>query len=101
VAPVRFNGCKNEYVEAAGKEMEGACKTVDGRVKQSVAVRDDLAKRVAEALDNPARRIAEGLPLAAEVRAHAKGLPDSKCWLFVAGAFGAGDLPTVAAILAT
>lgn len=97
---VRFHGRENEFVEAAGKAMEVACKSVDGRVRQLVAVRDDLAKRVAEALDSPARRTAEGLPLAAEVRAHAKGLPDSKRWSFVAEAIEAGDLPTVAAILA-
>lgn len=98
--PVRFHGRENEYVEAAGKAFEVAAKTVDARVKALAGFRDGLAKRVAEALDNPARRTAEGLALAAEVRSHVKNLPDSKRWLFVTEAVEASDLPTVAAVLA-
>jgi len=55
---------------------------------------------VAEALDQPVRRTAEGLALASEVRSHAKGLSDAKRWAFVGNAIETGDLPTVAAILA-
>jgi hypothetical protein len=98
--PFRFHGRENEYVEAAGKAFEVASKNVDARLKELAGFRDGLAKRVAEALDHPARRTVEGLSLAAEVRAHAKGLPDAKRWAFVAEAIEAGDLPTVAAILA-
>lgn len=98
--PVRFHGRENEYVEAASKAFEVAAKNVDARLKQLGGFRDGLAKHVAEALDNPARRTAEGLALAAEVRAHAKSLPDAKRWVFVAEAVEMGDLPTVAAIFA-
>jgi hypothetical protein len=47
------------------------CGTVAGRRHKDLAgFRNGLAKRVAEALDNPVCRTAEGLALATEVRAH-------------------------------
>jgi hypothetical protein len=98
--PRRFHGRENEYVEAAGKPFETAAKTVDARIKDLTGYRDGLAKRVAQALDNPGRRTAEGLSVASEVRTHAKGMSDGKRWAFVAEAVEAGDIATVSAILA-
>lgn len=98
--PRRFHGRENEFVEAAGKAFDAAAKTVDARLKELAGFRDGLAKRVAGALDTPARRTAEGLALASEVRAHAKALSDAKRWAFVTEGIEAGDLATVAAILA-
>jgi hypothetical protein len=98
--PIRFTGRENEFAEAATQAFEAASTVVDRRLKELAGFREGLAKRVTDALDNPARRTAEGLALASEVRAHIKGLSDSKRWEFVASAIGTRDKATVAAILA-
>ena len=70
------------------------------RIKELEGYHDALGKRVAEALDTPARRTPKGLALANEVRAHIKALPESRRWSFVAEAIQVGDRATVAAVLA-
>ena len=69
-------------------------------MKELNGYRDTLARRVAAALDHPARKTPEGLALAAEVRAHIKAMkkPDERM-KFVAQAVDAEDVETVAAVL--
>jgi len=89
-----------EFIVAAEKAFARIGPAIDRRMKELNGYRDTLATRVATALDHPARKMPEGLALAAEVRAHIKGLKkDDERVQFVAAAIESGDVPTVAAVL--
>lgn len=89
-----------EFIVAAEKAFARVSPAIDRRLKELNGYRDTLETRVATALDHPARKSAEGLALAAEVRAHIKGLKkDEDRARFVMQAVEAGDIPTVAAVL--
>jgi hypothetical protein len=89
-----------EFIAAAEKAFARVSPAIDRRIKELNGYRDTLATRVAAALDNPTRKTPEGLALAAEVRAHIKGLKkDDERVQFVAAAIETGDVPTVAAVL--
>ena len=89
-----------EFITAAERAFARVGPAIDRRVKELDGYRDTLATRVATALDHPTRKTPEGLALAAEVRAHIKGLkkPEQRVQ-FVAAAIESGDVPTVAAVL--
>lgn len=88
-----------EFITAAEKAFDRVAPTIDRRVAELNGYRDTLATRVATALDNPTRKTPEGLALAAEVRAHIKGMKADQRAGFVSQAIDRGDLPTVAAVL--
>lgn len=88
-----------EFIVAAEQAFARVGPAIDRRVKELNGYRDALEGRVATTLDYPARKTPEGLALAAEVRAHIKGLKADERMKFVAQAIEAGDVPTVAAVL--
>lgn len=89
-----------EFIVAAEQAFARVGPAIDRRLKELDGYRNTLEQRVATALDHPARKTAEGLALAAEVRSHIKGMkkPDERM-KFVTQAIDAGDIPTVAAVL--
>lgn len=98
-APTRFQDA-TEFVAAADKAFARISPVVDRRMRELRGYRDQLSARVAAAIDHPARRTAEGLALASEVRAHMRGLKKAEDRLeFARRAVTAGDKTTAAAIL--
>jgi hypothetical protein len=87
------------FVTAAEQAFTRISPQVTRRVKELQGIEQILSKRVAEALDEPKRKTPEGLPLAAEVRSHIKGLSDKTRMKFVVDAIEANDKATVAAVL--
>lgn len=89
-----------EFIVAAEQAFARVGPAIDRRLKELEGYRTTLEQRVATALDHPARKTAEGLALAAEVRSHIKAMkkPDERM-KFVAQAIDTGDIPTVAAVL--
>lgn len=89
-----------EFIDAAEKAFVRTAPAIDRRMAELRGYRETLAKRVAAALDHPARKTAEGLALASEVRAHMKGMKRAEERLSHAmRAVEAEDKTTVAAIL--
>lgn len=89
-----------EFIDAAEKAFARTAPAIDRRMRELRGYRDTLATRVSAALDNPARKTAEGLALASEVRAHMKGMkrPEDRS-AHAMRAIEAEDKTTVAAIL--
>jgi len=97
--PTRFVDAE-EFVSAAEKAFARVGPAIDRRITELNGYRDTLATRVTAALDHPTRKTPEGLALAAEVRAHIKGLKkEEDRTRFIASAIETGDIPTVAAVL--
>lgn len=88
-----------ELIGAAREAWARIGPSIDRRMKELKGLHETLGKRVAEAIDNPARKTQEGLALAAEVRAHVKNMGDGERLTFCMKAVDAGDKATVAAIL--
>jgi hypothetical protein len=89
-----------EFIDAAERAFARTAPAIDRRMRELRGYRDTLAARVTSALDNPARKTAEGLALASEVRAHMKGMKRAAERLGHASrAVDAEDKTTVAAIL--
>ncbi|ALC13686.1 hypothetical protein [Sphingopyxis sp. 113P3] len=89
-----------EFIAAAEQAFARVSPAIDRRVKELNGYRQTLETRVATALDHPTRKTAEGLALAAEVRAHIKAMkkPEQRMQ-FVAQAVDGGDVATVAAVI--
>jgi hypothetical protein len=89
-----------EFIDAAERAFARTAPAIDRRMRELRGYRDTLAARVASAIDNPARKTAEGLALASEVRSHMKGMKRAEDRLSHAmRAVEAEDKTTVAAIL--
>ncbi|WFU64845.1 hypothetical protein [Bradyrhizobium brasilense] len=98
-AQVIFDDVDDHLIEAARHALSDITPSVDRKMKELKGLHETLGKRVAEALDNPSRKTAEGTALAAEVRAYVKSLPDGERITFCMQAITDGDKATVAAIL--
>lgn len=89
-----------EFIDAAEKAFARTAPAIDRRMRELRGYRDTLAARVASALDHPARKTAEGLALASEVRAHMKAIKrDEDRRAHAMRAVEIEDMTTVAAIL--
>ncbi|KWV95943.1 hypothetical protein [Erythrobacter sp. AP23] len=89
-----------EFIKAAERAMDRIAPAIDRRVRELRGYRDKLASRVESALDHPHRRTPEGLSLAAEVRAHIKGMTKPEERLsFIHKAVARDDRTTVAAVI--
>lgn len=87
-------------VEAANHSFNLIAPSLDRRLAEVSRHIKALEGRIATAIDDPARRAAEGVAMAQEVRAHSKALPSSKERMsFVLGAIKSDDRSTDAAIL--
>ncbi|SDN90736.1 hypothetical protein SAMN05216196_102507 [Lutimaribacter pacificus] len=92
----QFSGREEELAEAAAVRLEAVTKRLDATRASLQETANTLDKAVDFALtdDNPATRA-----LAAEVRAHVKGLPAKERFGFLQNATKEGDHATVAAVL--
>lgn len=88
-----------EFIDAAERAHTRLTPAIDRRMRELRGYRDQLAARVASALDHPARKTAEGLALASEVRAHMKGMTKGERLAHAQRAVAREDKTTVAAIL--
>jgi hypothetical protein len=90
---------RKAFVKAAEKAFTRIVPQVDRRVRELDGIKETLSKRVATAIDEPARRTPEGLALAREVRNHVKGLSDKARITFVVRAIESNDKATLGAVL--
>ena len=101
------NGRPTRLAAGAVDQLVSATEAASTRVLASVQKGfDDLAnierqleEAVATAIDDPGRKTPVGLSVATEIRAHVKGLSDTKRSSFAYAAVEAGDKQTVAALL--
>jgi hypothetical protein len=105
---VRFNGMAPHVPHGREADLAAAVEratmrtfeAVDRRTKEINGHADALRERVRVALEDPQRKTAEGLSLAAEARAHVKSLPLRERLSFAFAAVKSEDKRTVSAILA-
>jgi len=93
--PRVFSSHDEEFAEAAATALDRAAQVVDRRLASLNRSRDGLETRVAEALKDTAHPPA----VHAEIRAHLKGLSDSKRVSWLMSAAKRGDKATMHAIL--
>ena len=93
-------GHEQELADAADRAFQRAAQVIDRRAKELEGHRAALRARVNAALDDPSRRTAEGLSVAAEVRAHVKALAEGERLAFVKAAVDRGDRRVVSALFA-